>query len=106
MIRKLLACAVVVLCVGVIAGSASAIEIVNPNNGHRGPTVHAVVPPGNTTYAVARVLAEWVVGGFGFNLTSTVEYTDKDGCKQVWRQYWRGPVPVGEPVFLLEFCRK
>lgn len=72
---------------------------------HPGPTTGRIVqPPGGTAGQQIIVLFQWIVGGTGYNLTSTIEYTVQNGCKQVWRQYWRGPVPVGPPILVGEFC--
>lgn len=35
--------------------SANGVEVVAPMNGHTGPTVHVIAPPGNTTYAPVRI---------------------------------------------------
>ena len=55
MIRFITVLTLVVLCVGFIATSAVATP---PHSGYG--TV--VAPPGNTTFAVLRVLAQWVIG--------------------------------------------
>lgn len=63
----------------------------------------------NPSYGqTVKVLYEWIAGGFGFNVTSKIEYTRNDGCLQVWQQNyrttWSGLERVGEPVLLKEIC--
>ena len=97
MIRKLLACAVVALCVGVIATSAFAIEIVNPRNGHGGPTVHAVVPPGNTTFATVRTVLQWAFGNQRikvFTTDSCVNGQRVFTANSIWLNHFTGEITI------------
>lgn len=97
MIRRILILAVLSLYVGIIASPALATPIY-PGYG----TVYSYNPSFTSRITV---LAQWIVGGFGHNVKTTYEYTQQNGCTQVWQQFWRGPVPVGPPTLYAEFCK-
>lgn len=98
MIRRILILAVLSLYVGIIASPALATPIY-PGYG----TVYSYNPSFTSRITV---LAQWIIGGFRHNITSTIEYTRENGCLQVWRQFWRGPEAVGAPVLIKDFCQK
>ncbi len=79
MIRKAAVLILVAVLFILVAAPVHATPIISPRNGHQGPTTHAVVPPGNTTYAQPSVIRTVYIGPAGFFSTSDFWIPANDG---------------------------
>ena len=84
MTRKILSLCMIVALIATAAIDVLATPIKNPMNGHTGPTVHAITPPGNTTYAQPSVTRTIYIGPAWFFTTSDwwQPINDGTGCEQ------------------------
>ena len=89
---------VLTICLWLFSATfAFAIEVVNPKNGHSGPTVHAVVPPGNTTFSTVRTLLQWAIGNQRIKTFTTESCVDGEkvfSANSVWLNHFTGEISV------------